>query len=438
VVPSALARPFAGLRYARTDLSDVLAPPYDVIGPDELRRLYERDPHNAARLELSYSGPADSGGEERYAQAARTLDAWRSQGVLAYDDGPCLYPYAHEFSLYGQRLTRAGVLCAVRLTPFEDGMVLPHEGTLRGPREDRRRLMLACQAQISPVLALHEDPRGGVAQAIAEMMTGPPQAHAEVGDERHRLWRRPGDEVVERFCALVGQGPLFIADGHHRYETALGVSRELQAAHPDAAPEAAFNHVLALLCPAQQPGVVILPTHRLLRLRSPQEWDHLERLLEEHFTRAPVACDATDPLAAAGSLVKSLEQPNRGERFGMYTRSGGCALLSIRPEHLPAEPGPGGHNELATVLIHRLLIDALVGPERLAERVDYASDEAEAVRRVTEGRADCALFLRPTTVAQMQRVALAGLRMPGKSTYFYPKAPTGLVIGDISPARTVE
>jgi len=472
-----IVQPFAGLRYRRGDLSGVLAPPYDIITPEQQERLHRRDPHNVVRLELGYGAREDgdqdtfvrrSGtrwpakADDRYARSAKTLQLWRQEGVLAYDDGPCLYPHSHTFDLRGESRRRLGVLCAVRLTPFEAGMVLPHEGTLAAPREDRRRLMLACQAQISPVLALHDDPNGEITAVISEMTADHPVAEAETSGECHCLWRRRQDELTDRYCELVGQGPLFIADGHHRYETALTVSRELaqpalrhcsaeatqcgaesatQAreaeAHPQAPPEAAFNHVLALLCPAEQPGVVILPTHRLLRLPTGEQRAHLEALVERHFQRREVKCAAAHPREAARTLVQSLEHSDSGALFGMYTSAGGCSLLEVRPEYVPRNPGAGGIDELGTVLIHRLLIDPVLGPGALSTCVEYVTSEAEAVQQVDEGRADCALFLRPTTVEQVKRVAAAGLRMPGKSTYFYPKAPTGLVINDISPGRII-
>jgi uncharacterized protein (DUF1015 family) len=316
-------------------------------------------------------------------------------------------------------------------------MVLPHEGTLAAPREDRRRLMLACQAQVSPVFALHDDPDGEIAAVISEMMAQDPVAEAETSGEYHCLWRRRQDELTDRYCELLGQGPLFIADGHHRYETALTVSRELAQTHPQAPPEAAFNHVLALLCPAAQPGVVILPTHRLLRLPNVGQRAHLEALVERHFQRRNVECAGADARDAARALVQSLEHSDGGDLFGMYTARNGCSLLEVKPEYMPRNPGAGGIDELGTVLIHRLLMDPVLGPDGLSACVEYVTSEAEAVQRVDEGRADCALFLRPTTVEQVKRVAGAGLRMPGKSTYFYPKAPTGLVINDISPERII-
>jgi len=430
-------RPFAGLRYRRKDLSEVLAPPYDVITPEEQERLHQRDPHNAARLELGYGATGDTGPDSRYERAARTLDLWREEGVLGYDEEPCLYPYAQDFTLRDETRSRVGVLSAVRLTPFEEGVVLPHEGTLSGPREDRRRLMLACQAQISPVLALHDDRDGQIAALISGMMSGEPVAAAETDGERHRLWRRGRDQATARYCELLGRGPLYIADGHHRYETALTVSRELRQAHPEAGPDAAFNCVLMLLCPSQQPGVVILPTHRVLRLGAGAQWERLTANLQRRFQRQALECPTGRPLDAAQRLVEMLNQTDGATRFGIYTQAQGCSLLLVRPEFMPRQPGPGGIDELGTVLIHRLLIDPVLGSEAPASSVDYVMDEGEALRRVDDGRADCALFLRPTTVEQVKRVAAARLRMPGKSTYFYPKAPTGLVMSDISPGRAI-
>lgn len=449
-----IARPFIGIRYRQPDLSRILAPPYDIITPAEQERLHQCDPGNVVRLELGYgdtdqadSGPLDAAGghepvvpalprQDRYARSGATLRQWLDQGILAYDDEPCIYPYAQSFGARGERRTRVGVLCAVRLTPFEEGVVLPHEGTLAAPRADRRRLMLACQAQISPLLALHDDPRGEIARAIAEMMAKPPVATGQTNDEEHRLWRL-GGAAAEKYCQALGQGPLYIADGHHRYETALTVSREMRVAHPEAPPNAAFNYVLSLLCPAAQPGVVILPTHRLLRLEDGQQRARLESLIGERFERQAVNCPVGQAVDAARELAASLGSSPGVGRFGMYARPGGCSLLAAKPDALPSDPGPGGINHLDTVLIHWLLIDPLLGENALGRRVAYVMDEAEAVQRVDAGEAACALFLRPTTVEQVKRVAAAGLRMPGKSTYFYPKAPTGLVIADISPTRTV-
>lgn len=434
VTSGPIARAFVGLRYRREDLSSVLAPPYDVISPEQQERLHRGDPHNVVRLELGYGDPNT---DERYARSAQTLDLWRQQGILGYDDRPCLYPCEHVFKFRGQMRTRVGMVCAVRLKPFEEGVVLPHEGTLKAPREDRRRLMLACKAQISPVFALHDDPAGRIAGLLSEMMADDPIAEAEIDSERHRLWRREQDELTDRYCRSLAQGPLYIADGHHRYETALAVRDELKRAHPNAPADAALNYVLTLLCPGDQPGVVILPTHRLLRFADAKQRAAFEAHLARHFERQPVPCAVGNALEAAHSLIQSLDQGDPTGRFGVYTRADGCALLSVKPEFMPADAGPGGINELGTVLIHRLLIDPAFGPEGLASAVSYVMDEAEAVRRVDEGSAECALFLRPTTVAQVERVAAAGLRMPGKSTYFFPKAPTGLVINDISPDRTI-
>jgi hypothetical protein len=167
-----------------------------------------------------------------------------------------------------------------------------------------------------------------------------------------------------------------------------------------------------------------LPTHRLVRFPGDDERAGFARFLARHFDRRPIPCALDNVAEAARSLIDMLDEADATGRFGMYTRSEGCSLLSIRPDFLPSEPGPGGVNELGTVLIHRLLIDPALGGDGLAEGVSY-------------GMAECALFLRPTTVEQVKRVAAAGLRMPGKSTYFYPKAPTGLVINDVSPGRAM-
>jgi uncharacterized protein (DUF1015 family) len=419
------------------DLGRILAPPFDVVSRQLQAELYARSPYNVVRLELA-DAPADPGVPgNRYAAAAAALAEWLSQGVLFRPERPALYVCEHTFAAGGRRRRRTGLYAAVRLGPLGEH-VLPHEGTLRGPKADRLALMGAAGASFSPVMALYRDEDGRVRQALDRRDRE--LASAAGGDEEYRLWSVEDESAIDAICRGLGDGPLYIADGHHRYETALAYQDRRLAAEPDAPADAPFRFAFMLLVSAADDGLLILPTHRVVGPLAAEERQRLEHELD----RADVAPAPTTDVVELMSRLNQDKGPDH--LYGMYRRKS-LSLLRL-PRDPEAETSPVAGLDV-TALHRRLLDPALGGPGGRADmpapgsawdqevshdsgdragRLRYVVDEREAVRLVDEGHAEVAVFLRPTRVEQVIAAAQAGQRMPGKSTYFYPKAPAGLVM----------
>jgi uncharacterized protein (DUF1015 family) len=429
-------RAFRGLRFAPSrvaDLGQVLAPPYDIISPDEHRLLLERSPYNIVRIEL----PTD-GSNEPYVAAARTLDAWRNDGVLERDEQPCLYLYEVRFEFAGQQRSRRALVAALRLEPWSAGQVLPHEQTMAGPKEDRLQLMRATRANISPIWTLYRGESPALVRAW-DLATGrEPERFARLDDgTEHRLWRLAERELNDAIEADFGPLKLFIADGHHRYETALhfrdGLASQLQleADHP-------ANFVLVHLVAEDDPGLVLLATHRLVKNLGGLDQVELETELgsDWHGEYFPIWEGA--PREQLEALLAQLESSGQSERvvglFGPDTSIFG--LLILRNKTLLEERAPersAAWRGLDVALLDEGLLKPLLeraGANREAS-VRYERDAYAALQAVLRGDAQLALFLNPTRPEQVRAVAELGDRMPEKSTYFHPKPPTGLVMREL-------
>ncbi|HEX6349995.1 MAG TPA: DUF1015 domain-containing protein [Candidatus Dormibacteraeota bacterium] len=373
-------RAFPGLRYDATrvgDLAQVVAPPYDVIPDDQLEDLRRRSPWNVVRL----TRPGAD-----YESAARLLGEWRSQGVLQSDAAAM---YVHEVSFEGRR--RVDLMAALRLQPYSDRVVLPHELTHRGPKEDRLALLRATRAALEPLWFLYE---GGLTGLLGTATEARPAVEFEFpAGEQHRLWviSEPGWHA-EVSAALAAQ-PVLIADGHHRYETTLAFSEELGGG-----PDATSRFTPALLTDLADPGLTVLPTHRLLR--------------------TGVAVTGGEP---AGSLEEMLGRLNGHATVGVY-REGQFQVLELE-------------GEVPVVELHRQVVDNILGRKSLEENVYYTRDAAEAVREVDSGRAVSAFFLPAPDLAVVLREARAGMTFPQKTTYFHPKPPSGMVFHMLDPGR---
>ena len=431
-------RPFRALRYDRSTIEDeslVLAPPYDVIDPAEHERLLARHPANVVRLELPRGEPGDEP-DDRYRRAARTLAAWRSDGTLHKDPHPSIYVYEQAYLVPGTEVPRVqrGYFARLRLETFgpESG-VLPHERTMAGPREDRYKLLRATGVNTSPVVALYDD-RGGVGRPILDELTRRP-ADLDVFDEddvRHRLWAVPADgdaaAIVAPLLAVAAAGPVTIADGHHRYETALRYRDERRMSR-SCEEDPAFDYLLTLLIDAVAEPLTVLPTHRLLRNLGDEGVARLLDGLEGFFeVRRDVARDDL-----RGRFEAIATEPGGAGRFGLWTRSGGAILVARRHAFEPWLPAGGDALRGLDVTLLGVALERLAGidAEALAAgAVAYTKSADEALDAVDAGRdgTDAAFLLEPTPVASILAVAADGDVMPQKSTYFYPKALTGLVI----------
>jgi uncharacterized protein (DUF1015 family) len=431
-------RPFRALRYDRDavpDLAAVVAPPYDVVDPALRAQLMARHPKNVVRLDL----PADEAGDEpdeRYRRTARTLATWRSDGTLHKDPRSALYVYEQTYRVPGTETSRTqrGFFGRLRLEAYgKDGTILPHERTLEGPREDRYRLLRATGVNTSPVIGLYADPSGTASAILAKVAASP--AAVDLHDDdgvRHRLWVVESDgetaPEVRSLIAAAAAEPITIADGHHRYETALRYRDERRMSR-SCEEDPAFDYLLMLFLETTAEPLTVLATHRLIRGSGPEVAGDLENRLGEWFDlrpagRAELEREFGTALAAGG----------RG-RFGLWTRAGGH-ILTARHERFAGEDGAGEALHgidawvLAVVLERVLGIDTAI--LAAGERVGYTKSVRDALARVDDldgpDAWDAAFLLEPTPVASITAVARSGEVMPQKSTYFYPKALTGLVI----------
>jgi uncharacterized protein (DUF1015 family) len=446
LVPS--IRPFRALRYSRElveDLAAVVAPPYDVIGPDAHQRLLARDPHNVVRLDLPEEAAGDRP-DERYRRAAQTLAAWRSDGTLRRDPTPALYPYEQTYRVPGtdRTATRRGVFARVGLEPFGPSSgIRAHERTLAGPREDRFRLLRAARVNTSPVVGLGDDPSGKVASWLRD--TASTQPVAELVDDDgvgHRLWIAAlgEDEVrdasIRAVCEGLGEAPITLADGHHRYETALRYADERRVGSVDE-DEPAWDQILMLILEPEEGALTVLPTHRVLLGLEPEAIEgFLARLPELFDVEAGVSREAL-----LGAFDGRAGADGGDGRFGLWTREAGAILHARRASFVPWLPTGGGAVRRLDVTLASVAIERLAGIDPAAVaggRIAYTMSAAEAVAWVDEARvptgsgtASAALLLDPTPASEIVAVAAEGDVMPQKSTYIYPKALTGLVINPL-------
>ncbi len=442
--------PFRALRYNPRfvpDLAQVVAPPYDVISPEAQERYYARHPYNVVRLILAKDELSVSG-RDRYACAARTFADWRREGILRRDTAPAVYLYEQEFAIgEGRRLRRRGVLAPVRLHDYADGVIFPHERTFPRYKDDRLQLMRACPANLEAILGFFPGPNPGVAAVLDRCLeTGPIAGLVDEDGVGHRLWPVSEPEEVRALQTALREQPIFIADGHHRYETALNFRNERQA-HEGAAGGAARGRpdsfVLMNLVPADDPGLVILPTHRILRRRPACAGEALTTALARHFWITSHPVDPGDPLPGVHRALADLAR--RGAEamvFGLY--AGGAAVLALElndpttTQALLAEGHAPAFANLDVAVLHRLVVEGVLGVPAATQADDsirYTRDAAQAIAEVAAGTASVALFLNPPRVEQVQAVAMAGERMPQKSTYFYPKVLGGLVINPLDAAE---
>ena len=426
--------PFRGLRYANADLSALVCPPFDVISPEEQRRLYERSPFNAMRLEYGETRPDDTPSHNRYTRAAATLRDSLQSGVLVRDDAPAFYVDDQRFSHEGRLLMRRSLFARVRLHGWDEGPIRPHERTLDRPKEDRIQLLRACRLNISPILSLYRDGAAAVRDAVESAIRAAPLlATAEANGERHSLRRLSDDAALELIASLLRDETFYVIDGHHRYETALAYRNERRSQAQAWTGDEPENFVLMALIVREDPGVVVLPTHRLLKNVAVPE-DFVTQL-ERDFTVEDVSASVRDGgwRAMQSGLSKGAE---RDVAFGLATRDGRRLVLRVRDASDIAQRMPAGcpasWRTLDAAILEAVVLRGILGIDQQGAAADgsltFTHDGEEALRLVDSGDCAIAFLLSPAPVEQVLSMADAGERMPQKSTYFYPKLPAGLVM----------
>jgi uncharacterized protein (DUF1015 family) len=399
-------------------LENLVAPPYDVIDEPMRRELVGKSPFNIVEVDL----PTPQEGEDPYAHAEHLFEAWLQQGVLLKEREPSIWVMRQQFRAAGQTLNRTGFFARVRIEDYGPGRIRPHERTHPGPKEDRLRLTRATRANLSPIFSLYDDPGDGTWSVLAPITESEPYATVVDADGiADRLWRTTDPDIISDLQAALADRELLIADGHHRYETARVYAQDIGG-------EGDHNYVLQFLCSMEDPGLVILPTHRLLTdLKTSDKHEGIANVLREHFEIEKVELEDIEPpageLPAFGYIDAHFKQPFR---------------LTLRdPKSLDQvmSDKPDAYRRLDTAVLEALI---LRGPAGLSEDdishlngLAYSNDIEDALEAVTDGRADAAFILRGTPIDQVRQVAAAGETMPPKSTFFYPKVPTGLLLNPL-------
>ena len=423
--------PFRGILYNPKKVSDpskVIAPPYDVISAEEQEKLYRRSPYNVVRLILSQD-------PDPYESVARLFEEWQREGVLARDEKPALYFLRHRFSLKDKKeKERAGFIALARLEDFSSGRVRPHEATHDAPKEDRLRLMLACRANLSPIFALYDEPRQMVNRLLGEHVQGT-AADVEVEDKGQscRLWRVTDGELVGMARREMAPLPLLIADGHHRYEAALKYRARMREENPGSTGREAFNYMMMYFANMKDEGLVILPTHRLVRSLPPIPFQKLEEELMRYFYVEPY------PKTAEGqrSFLRALSAQGKKHRVlgASFKRDPRYLILRLKNKRFMqrlAGDLSAPLRELDVSVLHRLVLDHILGlkPEEQVKEgaITYSQDEEKALQALDKEDYAAAFILNPTKAEEILEVSQGGETMPQKTTYFYPKLIDGLVL----------
>lgn len=431
--------PFKGVLYDQSvvgNIADVVAPPYDVIDAEMQLALHQRHPYNIVRLELGLDQPDDDSAHNRYTRAAAWLREWLGAGLLHRDPLPAVYPYTIEYRLpTGEVRTLKGFLSTIELEEFGTGRIFPHENTRAAAKADRLKLLEACQANFSPIFSLFSDAEGRVL-GLLEKSVNLDQPRIDFRDDtgfRHRLWSITDQTVLEELRAAMKPKPLFIADGHHRYETALAYRRlrRKQEGRPVIGSPAdlhAYDTVLMLFSSLEDPGLTVLPTHRILwsPLVGP---DDMTRRLGESFDIHTFPFDDQSEPEARKQFLQALRLRGKAERvFGVALKDVlSYFLLALKPS-APLPIGTSPQDQLDVSILHAHILARLAQSSFEGQAIDYTKDEHKALRLVRTGNAHAAVLLNPTKVSEVRAVAASGGRMPHKSTYFFPKPLTGLVI----------
>jgi uncharacterized protein (DUF1015 family) len=429
-------RAFRGYRYdlGRVgSLADVVAPPYDVIGPDQQQALYERSPYNVIRLILNKEQPTDTAADNRYTRAAESLRSWLADDVVLQDSARSLYAYTQEFEAEGKAYSRRGFLARVRLEPFGSGRIFAHEETMPGPKADRLKLFHATGMNLSPVFGIYPDPDDAVRQALdaATARALPLQATDHLGVVS-KLWPVSDQHVVSTVTGLLGPKPVFIADGHHRYETGLRYLEEKRASGEVRDDEAPANFILMMLVSMNDPGLIILPTHRLVSAIPDLRSDQLATILKPYFQVEKVG----EGEQGARDAWELIEGEGHQGLLGFGTVADGiwqtARLLKTEAMAQLASTHSAAWRSLAVSVLHVLALDHLLAPALSAKpecKYVHLLSEVQAATAAKECR--LAVLVPPATMSDVQHIAGNLEKMPPKSTYFYPKLLSGLVFNPL-------
>ncbi len=448
----AVIAPFRGVRYNPEkikNLDEVLTPPYDVIDEKAGDAFLKKNPHSMIQLDLRNTGQKAKEGSDRYVAAHARFNGWQDEGILIRDDKPAIYLYSIDYlHPSGKKMTRKGLVGLVGLADFSEGIVKPHEETFAGVIQDRLELMDECGAQFSKVFSLYSDPKQEIIGLLEKAAEQEPIASAKDPDGNvHTLWRVSDPDTLEKVSRLFADKSLYIADGHHRYTTALACRERARAGNPELGADSPYNFIMMYLCACEDPGLSVLPTHRLLNLPGKVSADKAAALVEPSFIVQEISGSSRESLIDA--MLQRMDELSFGGgtvALGMYHPGEDRGfILQVRPEAMDSDiiaKRAGVLQGLDVVALSDILLQGIfhLGHEQCVREhlVTYFSDvnaalDAAVKLSVEKAQSTPLLFLlNPTRVSQVTDVADQGEIMPHKSTYFYPKILTGLLINKLS------
>jgi len=422
--------PFKGILYNRRkikNLEAVMAPPYDVISPQMQDELHKAHLNNIVRIILGKDSKGDSKKNNKYTRAAGLLSKWLKEGVLEKDKKSAIYIYEQEYLCKGKRKKRIGFISVMRIEDPATSLVLPHEYTFSKPKEDRLNLIRMTKANTSPIFCIFEDDGGKVTKAIRKY-TGRKQPIIDIHIKGvgHRIWRMSEESIINGIKKVLDKKQVFIADGHHRYEVALSFRDEMRK-RLGSRRAGRFGNVMVYLSSLTDEGLTVFSTYRVIRSLGKLKWDHIAKKLSAYFD--------VEKIKDKKDMFKKLEKTKKGYAFGAYFKNRCFYLLRLKDETVLEEVIKADKSrewkKLNVTVLHFLIFDHILRIERFSSNdrnIIYTRDEDYAINLVDSGECDIAFFQLPTKVSQVQNIARKGDRMPHKSTYFYPKLLTGLVI----------
>lgn len=425
--------PFRALRYdigQVGDLTDVVCPPYDVIDQAQQNELYKKHPCNVIRVELNRDEPGDTGPDDKYARAARYFRQWQQDGVLMREQDDALYVYHQEFEWEGRTYVRKGFFGRLKLEEFGKGCVYPHEQTLSGPKKDRLSLIRACQTNLSPVFGLYPDEEGNVQTPLeaAALKVTPLVAQDHLG-VTHRMWPVTDRAAIQQAVEAMADKPIFIADGHHRYETGCNYRNELLAAGKIDGSSPA-NYILMMFIGMEDPGLQILPTHRLISGFPDLTEADVRAALSSHFS--------IETVASADEAWETMDLDGAQTIFGIGTPADGQWLLIRAADTSPMKTLAADQSDdwrgLGVSILHRMIVDHLLKSRypqaEPAYRFVHLMDEVQSA--MADRSCQVAILVNPARISHVREISAHLERMPPKSTYFYPKLLSGLVFNPLT------
>ena len=448
----AVIAPFKGITYnfhKDLDFSRLVAPPYDVISESEQERYYRAHPYNVIRLILGKKKRGDSDWDNRYTRAAEYFRRWQSEGVLMRSDQPSIYLVSLTFSPEEgiRKLTRWGMIVVVRIEEQGSGVVLPHEQTFSAHKDDRLRLMRTCSAQFSQIFGLYEDADHNISNVLRETVDFSPQISFDFEDgTEHKMWILDNNRsLFKELAYIMRDKKIFIADGHHRYETSRNFKNIMMARYGSRPVNRSYEYVMMYLTNMYDEGLTVLPSHRLVKKAPYFELHSFLEKAGKWFDISEFHLSGRDPKSILQNFrYKLKEEGQRGTAVGFYPYLGDrCYLLSLKP-NMRQESGDDLHpslKKLDVLVLSRLIFQKTIGFEKKDmdndEIFHYQSNMERAFSQVSSGDYHIVFFLNPTKVDHVKEVADHSLVMPRKSTYFYPKILTGLVFNKIDPHETI-